>query len=367
MKTNPKSTMVILVVALLMLTENSLLAQTRQSIGVIAIATKDIELDDEAIANLMRLELEKIDRYEVLDKYDVQEIIANNPDAPKNYYGKTAALKAGKMLRANKMLTGSVERYGDKIVFILRLVDVKNELIEKTSVMEFQNIQQEIQAMTMISINELLGIENDKYLVDLLIDYDLPITSLKTTMRLNGPRMGAAYITGETGERMRDSKDEGGFDMFSLSSMFGYQFEKQYLTSGDFQALIEGVVAITGLESGQLIPSITAINGFRFSNNGVEFGLGPNFRLTKLSEGFYENGKWILKSNAETIPEDARIVSRLDSRGTPELSMSLMVIVGKTFRSGYLNIPFNIYAIPRKDGTVIGVTFGFNTSSRPKL
>ena len=38
---------------------------------------------------------------------------------------------------------------------------------------------------------------------------------------------------------MTSSKNSGGFDMFPISSMIGYQFEKQYLSSGDFQALIE--------------------------------------------------------------------------------------------------------------------------------
>jgi len=43
---------------------------------------------------------------------------------------------------------------------------------------------------------------------------------------------------------MTSSKNSGGFDMFPISSMIGYQFEKQYLSSGDFQALIEFIPAI---------------------------------------------------------------------------------------------------------------------------
>ena len=69
--------------------------------------------------------------------------------------------------------------------------------------------------------------------------------------------------------------------MFPVTSMFGYQFEKQYLSSGDFQALVEVIVAVNGLESGSLIPSIAFINGFRFNNGGYEFGLGPVVRLVK--------------------------------------------------------------------------------------
>ncbi|MBE63257.1 MAG: hypothetical protein CMB89_12930 [Flammeovirgaceae bacterium] len=342
-------------------------AQERPSIAIISMDTKDIEMDNDAMANLVRLELEKIDLFEVLDKYDVQETISKNPNPPSNYFGKTAALEAGELLKADKMLTGSVERFGDKIVFILRLVDVKSRKIEKTSVMEYQNVQNEIQTMTMISMNDLLGIENDKHLVDLLIDYDLPITSMRTTMNLNGPRMGMVYVGGENGDRMMDPKSDGGYDMFRVTSMFGYQFEKQYLSSGDFQALIEAVVAVNGLESGMIIPSLSFVNGFRFSKSGFEFGLGPNLRMLQTTEGYFSDGNWIRVRDVEEVPADAKVIERLDRRGDPKLSMGLIVAFGKTFQSGYLNIPFNLYVMPRKDGTMVGVTFGFNTTNRPKL
>ena len=50
---------------------SSLFAQVKPSIALISIDTKGIEVNDEAMANLVRLELSKIDRYEVLDRYDV--------------------------------------------------------------------------------------------------------------------------------------------------------------------------------------------------------------------------------------------------------------------------------------------------------
>ncbi|MEP4534883.1 MAG: hypothetical protein ABJ004_17450 [Cyclobacteriaceae bacterium] len=342
-------------------------AQPRPSVAIISLDTKDMELDNESMANLVRLELEKIDRFEVLDKYDVQEAIRQSEYQPTNYFGKTAALRAGQELGADKMLTGGVERYGDKIIFILRLIDVASASVEKTSVMEYQNVQSEIQTMALISVNDLLGLENDKHLVDLLIDYDLPITSTKTAMNLNGPRMGMLYMMGDNGKRMRSSKESGGYDMFSITSMFGYQFEKQYLSSGDFQALIEAVVGINGLESGEFIPSLSFINGFRFGNSGFEFGLGPNIRVSKVAKGFFQNGQWTRTADVVHIPAGVEVVERLDKRGSYDLSMGLVVAVGKTFKSGYLNIPFNIYVNPRKDGSVVGLTFGFNTTNKPRL
>lgn len=342
-------------------------AQTRPSIAIISLDTKDMELENEAMANLVRLELEKIDKFEVLDRYDVQDVISKEGSTSDNYFGKNAVLRAGKLLGTDKMLTGSVERFADKIIFILRLVDVATEKVEKTSVMEYQNVQNEIQTMAMISLNDLFGIENDQHLVDLLINYNLPITTMKTTVSLNGPRMGASYATGENATRMRASRAEGGYDMFAVTSMFGYQFEKQYLSSGDFQALIESVFAVNGLESGKLIPSLSLINGFRFNKSGVEFGLGPSFRLSQLADGYFQDDKWIRTKDVEVVPANVEIVRRLDHRGDLDLSLGLIVVVGKTFKSGYLNVPLNLYVMPRKEGTVVGMTFGFNTTNKPKL
>jgi hypothetical protein len=218
-----------------------------------------------------------------------------------------------------------------------------------------------------LSVNNLLGIENDPNLVNLLINYDKPITSAKTTVRLNGPRTGLAYTYGSIANRLGAPKSEGGYNMYPVTSMFGYQFEKQYLSSGQFQSLIELIFMINGLESGTFSPSMTFINGFRFNKSGFEFGIGPVFRLVKVADGYYdENGTWHLE---EEMPAESNytIEEQLDSRGDLKLATGLIIAVGRTFKSGYLNIPVNIYISPKKEGTTIGLTLGFNVAKSPKL
>ncbi len=343
------------------------MGQSKQTVALISIDTRNLDIDNVTMSNIVRLELEKINRYEVLDKYDVSDALERNNIDPNSTYGKNAVLEAGKLLGANKMITGSAELFADKIIIILRLVDVQSGKVEETSVMEYLNVQPEIQTMAMISLNELLNIDNDEHLVDLLINYNLPITTMRTTVNLNGPRMGAVYTMGDNGDRLMAAKNDGGYNMFPVTSMFGYQYEQQYLSSGDFQALVELIAAINGLESGYFIPSITFMNGFRFNDTGFEFGLGPIFRITKQADGYYENGRWIPNSTVEVRPENVRVVSRIDSRGDLKASMGLIVAVGKTFRSGYLNVPVNVYCSPRKDGTIVGLTFGFNTTKKPSF
>jgi hypothetical protein len=43
-----------------------------------------------------------------------------------------------------------------------------------------------------------------------------------------------------------------------------------------------------------------------------------------------------------------------------ELQAGFIVAVGKTFKSGRLNIPVNMYVVPSKDGIRMGASFGFN-------
>jgi hypothetical protein len=343
------------------------MAQRKSTIAIVSMDTKGVNLSNDVMADVVRLELEKTNLYEVLDKYDVNDVLKANQIIAEQSFGKNAMIKSGELLQADKMLTGSVELFGDKIILILRLVDIQSKSVEATSVMEYLNVPAEIQTMALISLNDLLGIKNDPQLVDLLINYNLPITTMKTTAKLNGPRMGATLTTGSSGQRLQAARRDGGYNMFPVSSMFGYQFEKQYISSGDFQALIETIVAINGLESGAFIPSVAVLNGFRFNRSGFELGVGPNFRMVKLAEGFYQDGNWTLLSEVENIPEGVEIEELLDNRGDVRTSLGLLVAVGKTFRSGYLNIPVNVFCAPRKNGTTIGLTVGFNTAKKPKI
>jgi hypothetical protein len=233
--------------------------------------------------------------------------------------------------------------------------------------MEYLNQQEQIQIMIRISINNIVGIENDKLLLDLLVNYDQPIISSKTTLKLNGPRVGVLYTWGDYAKRMQDSEAYGGFNMYPVNCIIGYQFEKQFLSSGEFQALFEVIPSIAGMESGFVVPSLATMLGFRFNKSGLEFGLGPVIRGITTAKGYYdETGNWQL---AKTLPENSTIttVRMLDRRGNFEITSGMIFALGKTFRSGYLNLPVNLYFSPRKDGSMIGINVGFNVAKKPKF
>lgn len=337
-------------------------AQQKATVAVISIDSRGLSIDQTGMANLVRIELEKIDFFEVLDQYETAMVLSKNKVDMKNTFAKSELVRIGKMLNTDKMLTGTIEKFGNKIVLSLRLINVNEDKIDKAVVHEFIDKEEEINSMVRIGINLLLNLPNDQVLVDILSHVGTPVINEMKVLELNGTRMGAAYTFGRAGERLMDSKENGGYNLYPVSTLFGYQYESQYLTAGDFSALIEVVGMISGLEAGTIMPSLTFMNGFRFNKSGFEFGLGPVFRLTKVAQGYFDSeDNWHMSS---VVNPNYSLEMAIDNRGNYKLSTGLILAVGKTFRSGSLNVPVNLYVSPRKGGTVLGLTFGFNIAKR---
>ena len=181
---------------------------------------------------------------------------------------------------------------------------------------------------------------------------------------LNGPRMGATFFTGEQAKRIKAPNSLGGADAIPLMFQFGYQFETSYLNQGGLQALFEFIPIVTGLDQGLIIPSVTVLHGLRSNRSGYEFAFGPSVSLTTVGEGFYmENGDWTLLKDWQLANPDGTApatVNRFDTRGKPSLTSSFVFAFGKSFKSGRMNIPINVFAIPNKNGTRFGLSLGFN-------
>jgi TolB-like protein len=367
-----KSTYAVFLIALVGLHKPTLAqSQSLPTIAVLGIESNGIEHEADAISYMLRLEIEKLNAFFVMDKYDVAEIAESNNLDIKNCFGKNCVTATGKILGVDKVIAGSVERFGEKIIISIKLYDVKSGTVEKQNATEYLNLQTEVQRMIRVSVKKLIGIEPDPNVVSLLINYDVPIQNPQTKLVLNGPRMGLSLPFGDTKQILMDDNSNGGFDMYPAMFQFGWQQEKQYLSSGNFQALIEGIFLIGGLESGRIVPSVSLINGFRFGKQGWEFGFGPSISIAREASGFFgdgengtEDGKWYLEDewqeNDNNIELPYSTSSRLDSRGSARLAAHLIFAAGRTFKSGYLNIPVNLYVSPRKEGTVVGLSFGFN-------
>jgi hypothetical protein len=144
MKTKTK----IIAIVLLIVVKTLSMAQ-EQTIAVLNIDVSGVNVDAVAMGNLVRLEIEKTGKYKVLDKYDLAYLIKNEEMDISECYGKICQVDAGKILGADKMLTGSVEKFDDKIIVILRLIDVNSGSIETSNIMEYLDLP-ELQQMILI-------------------------------------------------------------------------------------------------------------------------------------------------------------------------------------------------------------------------
>ena len=347
----------------------------KPTVAVLNVDSKGINLDPAQMGNLVRLELEKLDTFSVMDRYDVIYLVDKNKLEIGNCYGKLCLVEVGNTIKSEKMFSGSVELYGESIIITLRLIDVKTSFVEKTQVKEFLNLPLEVQSMIGVTIREMFHRKNEQTIVERLTktyNYDNAINNPKEpVLKLDGPRMGFGAFTGKAADVIMAKKSEGGYEGLPFMFQFGYQFEKQYLNEGNFQGLFEFLPVITGLDQGRFIPSFTFMNGLRDNRHGWEFAFGPTVSIIKKAEGYYDpKGKWNLKSEWISVDNSGvpitapDFTSRLDSRGDLAFNTGFILAVGKTFKSGKLNIPVNMYVVPNRDGWRFGASFGFNAKKR---
>ncbi|MDX1903932.1 MAG: hypothetical protein SFU27_07220 [Thermonemataceae bacterium] len=341
-----------------------------QTITVLHIDTKGLGYSPAQMGDLLRIELDKLQKYQVTDRYDVAYLIKEKKLTVDSCYGKICLVEIGKAIKSDKMLGGTVERLGKKIIVSLRLIDVNSETVEKSYIREFLDFPSEIQVIMAISLREMFGLTNDTAIVKKLTETEsyegILNNPYASRLKLSGPRMGVTYFTGDLAERLAEGKQQGGFDAMPLMFQFGYQLETQYLNEGNYQGLFEFIPMLTGFDQGLIIPSFTLLNGLRNNKTGWEIAFGPTFSLVKAGEGYYDaSGNWQLLGEQDRTQVLFPIEKRLDSRGNlDEVRVGFLIAAGKTLRSGKLNIPLNIYCIPSKEGLRFGASFGFNGKNR---
>ena len=350
--------------------------------AIVSVYTQGVKISPDMAESLMRIEVTKTGKFNVLDKLDMLEVLNENQIDVSNCFGKKCLTTVGSQAGVDKMITGAIENLGKKIVITVKLLDVKTGNYDKIAIEEFINLDTEVQTMMQITTNKALGIENDPELLDNFVYFNQPPEAPITYIKNNGPRMGMSFVGGDMGQVLQNPASMGGFDATPIMTQIGYQFEGSYLSAGNFQALIEGLVFLTGVEQNMFNPSLAILNGFRSSKNGWEIGFGPTFRLSRIADGYYvgdviSNDNWRLESewrvpaNLDTtspwggyLDNPNESYSRMDSRGVVRLQAGWVWALGKTFHSGYLNIPVNAFLSYNKNGYFLGLSMGFNITKK---
>ena len=104
---------------------------------------------------------------------------------------------------------------------------------------------------------------------------ELSAEKITPRQHLSGPRFGFTVFTGEIAD-LRNAAD-----LEPMMTQFGWQWETQIMaTEAGGQALMEWVLLAGGLEQSEFTLSLGWLTGYRLEN-GVEFGVGPNFSVNK--------------------------------------------------------------------------------------
>ncbi|TNE59301.1 MAG: hypothetical protein EP344_09005 [Bacteroidetes bacterium] len=315
----------------------------RQSIAVLRIDAQGFPFDAAQMVKLTQVELMKLDVFNVVDRHDVEYVLSTNNIDPNNCYSTACLIDLGKKLKADLVLTGSVDIISDKIVVNFRLIDIALEQVIKTSVQEYLNLQEQVRPMVGLTLGKMFNRPVDQDLQRKLTVQDDYSSTVNVPgadqLNLSGPRLGLTIFTGDLANLYRMPKEEGGFGVSSVMFQFGYQFEVQYLNTGDIQALFEFIPIVTGLDQGLFIPSVSMLHGLRSNKTGFELAFGPIFSIVNTRNG---------------IPAP---------KGDPTFKAGFVFGFGKSFKSGRMNFPVNAFFIPGKSGHRYGLSVGFNMVS----
>lgn len=342
-------------------------SEPKKTLAVLDFDVRNYPVDAQQLIDKATIELIRINKFEIVDKYDIEYISKRDQVDLKGCYSKICLEDIGKRLKCDFLLTGGYDVLGDRVAVTVRLYDVaKGSFAESTSRV-YLNIPQQNLTMMEVAIKDLLAVANDENLIKKLTiseEYESALNNPGTAViNNNGPRLGITAVAGSSTKILMADPRTGGFG-YSLPALtsFGYQFEQVFVNSGDFQALFEFIPLIAGLEYGRVIPSANVLMGMRNSRTGWEFAVGPNFTTTVTGEGYMQGENFIIRGTQGYDPTGKDVVTRLDSRGDLTVSTGLVLGFGKTFKSGKMNFPVNLFVVTpgRGDSWRIGTSVGFN-------
>ncbi len=354
----------------------SLLAQDRSTslprMAVLSIDSRGLRPDAQTLGSMVRLELQKMGGYEVIDRYDMLDRLRDSIIDLSDCYSKRCLLAAARRLAADQIVSGSVERLGEKLLVNLKLIDASQGTVLQTAIGEYVMLPEELESMLRMTLYELLGHTRQNKAWEEALSYYAVLSEPVITRLINdGPRMGVAFLQGNMAERLQAPRAEGGYGASPTLLQVGYQHEFQYMGTSRFQGLLEVLGLLSGLEQSMFIPSVVLLNGFRDETYGLEIGFGPSIALRRMAEGYYDaEGQWQLLSDWKQTDSVGQLlpppptVNRLDRRGAFQLFSRWVWTVGITLRAGALNIPINLYYTGAREDRMVGLSMGFNLQQR---
>ena len=145
----------------------------------------------------------------------MEESFEANPDYKSKCFSKACLVRLGAELNVDYIISGSFDLLGRKIVITLKLIDVKNNVVAKSAMHEFNYQENELQRMTEIIIREMHGLEVQKELYESLNFKNELITSTNLgKVNNSGPRVGYGIFVRALEEFATRLENHGGMDIF---------------------------------------------------------------------------------------------------------------------------------------------------------
>ncbi|HRI01084.1 MAG TPA: hypothetical protein PK006_08535 [Saprospiraceae bacterium] len=328
------------------------------------VTVKGINVTPEQVADILIFEAMKLNIYDITNRHDVNFLAKEAKIDLMNCLSKQCLVQIGQLAKQDHVLTASVELFGNRIFISVRDIHVASSSVEKTNSMEFLNVESELNQMISCVLHRMYGVPFDEFLEKKLTSEQTLENKIqnpaKNQLNLSGPRFGFAYTAGPDGKSIHRTEAQGGIGTFPMLSQFGYQFEIAYLNEGTTQGLFEILPIVSGIEHGVFIPSLSLMHGVRSNKTGLEFSIGPNFTLSKRNLGYYDaNGNWVVASGESE--NNGNVSKEIDRRGKMMIEGGLVIAFGKSYRSGSVKFPFNIYTVLKKDSPRFGISMGFNS------
>ncbi|MFN3529665.1 MAG: hypothetical protein ACK417_07065 [Bacteroidia bacterium] len=364
-----KTTFITFITACLLHAGTALAQNVRPLVAVLNIDTRGLNYDPRQMGNLVRFEFDRLGIYEVMNQHDLDFLLERNQLDIEKCYGAICLTEIGTSIKTDKMLGGSVELAGEIIFVQLRLVDVQTGRTEKSIISQYLNNPREVPKMVSISMHEMFNLPVNadvKRKLTERFEFDNMLNNPDATrLALDGPRMGLIGYSGEPANRISAPRSAGGYNAIPVMFQFGYQFEKQYLNEGRWQALFEFIPMITGMDQQLFIPSVSILNGFRDNFNGWEIAFGPTINIVRVQTWYQaDDGRYYQALSDVPSNMNYEAVERLDRRGLPSLNSSFVIAAGRSFKSGHMNIPVNVFYVPARNGARFGLSVGFNAKNK---
>ncbi len=325
--------------------------------------TNSPEFSPAQLTDHLTILMDQSNAYTVLDKYSMMERLSSSTIKPFECFSESCLRNYGKLVGTDWTVSGRVSKLSDKIYISIRMVSSNPDTATRSTKMEFLYIPEQIAAMLKVTVQTMFNEIPEPLLLQSLTDKTMLANARNNptvaSLNLSGPRMGYSFFTGEAATVLKKPKHEGGYNSGAAMFLFGYQMEQQYLNGDNIQGLFEFIPQVAGLDQGLFLPSVTFLNGLRSSKSGIEFAVGPTIYVHRTERKYFEDGAWHRSQDRQNINR-LPYVDKMDSRGFVRLKSNLVFAAGKSFRSGKLNIPVNVYFIPNKDQPRFGFSFGYN-------